>query len=269
MKNKKYDVVIKSHQKDYFKLNLVVDSIKYLNPQPSKIYILSKDGYVPKGTDYSSIINPVMDSDVVPYIDRSKLNHRPNWNWINLVSLFQTFTEQDLYFDIQSDNFFLKNIDLFDDLGKPKIFRSTANHVNVYGWRPYFNFSETVFNLPKMSAGFSYIIEFLMYDKNHLKKLTEMYDSFESMMQVIYSNINSDSYPADQEIFGNLAEKYFSNEYCFVDNFPVHFSGKEVAIHGEPTIEDVMYYIENVGKGYPFGSGATENLSACSFHTWI
>jgi hypothetical protein len=266
---KKYDVVIKAAEKDYFKLNLVVDSIEYLNPQPSKIYILSKDGYVPTGTDYTSILQPVMDSDVVPYIDRSKLNHRPNWNWINLVSLFQDFTEQDLYFDIQSDNFFLKKIDLFDESGRPKIFRSVANCANIYGWKPYFNFSESVFGLPKMSSGFSYIIEFLMYNKNHLKKLIGMYDSFESMMEVIYSNVNQNSYPADQEIFGNLAEKYFNDEYCFVDNFPVHFNGKEVAVEGEPTLTDILEYIDSVKKGSPLGgSGTTSNVYACSYHTW-
>lgn len=253
----KYDVVIKSAAKDYFKLNLVVDSIKFLNPQPSKIYILSQDGYLPKGTDYDSKLQDVLDSDVTPFIDRSKLKHRPNWNWINLVSLFQTFTEQDLYFDIQSDNFFLKQIDLFDKTGNPKIFRSTVNHVNVSGWRPYFNFSEKIFNLPKMSNGFSYIIEFLMYNKKHLRKLVEMYDSFENMMDNIYSNVNDDSYPADQEIFGNLIEKYFKDEYVFVDDFPVHFTGTE----GNPSIDEITNYINAVKNQLP-------NVFSCAYHTW-
>lgn len=254
---KKYDVVIKSAPKDYFKLNLVVDSIKFLNPTPSKIYILSKDGYLPKGTDYDSKMQAVLDSDVVPFIDRKKLNHRSNWNWINLVSLFQDFTEQDLYFDIQSDNFFLRDIDLFDENGNVKIFRSTVNHVNVSGWRPYFNFSEKVFNLPKISSGFSYIIEFLMYNKVHLKKLTEMYESFDSMMDVIYSNINNDSYPADQEIFGNLVEKYFQDQYTFVDNFPVHFTGTE----GDPKLVDIVQYINAVKMQLP-------EVVSCAYHTW-
>lgn len=263
---KKYDIVIKSHKKDYFKLNLVVDSIKFLNPQPSKIYILSEDGYLPNGTDYETSLISVKDSDVTPFIDKNRLNHRPNWNWVNLVSLFQNFTEQDLYFDIQSDNFFIKQIDLFDELGRPKIFRSTANHINVSGWKPYFNFSERIFNLPKISNGFSYIIEFLMYDKKHLKTLTDMYESFDSMMEIIYPIVNNNCYPADQEIFGNLAEKYFKDEYCFVDNFPVHFTGTE----GQPTIHDILEYIYKIKSNIPVpGSGATSNVFSCSYHTWI
>lgn len=253
----KYDVVIKSAEKDYFKLNLVVDSIQYLNPQPSKIYILSKDGYSPKGTDYESIIQPVMDSDVVPFIDRSKLRHRPNWNWINLVSLFQDFTEQDFYFDIQSDNFFLKEIDLFDPSGKPKIFRSTVNPLNVNGWEPYFNFSRSVFNLPKMSQGFSYIIEFLMYNKNMCKKLWEEYSSFDEMMKTIYLNIDDNSYPADQEIFGNLVEKYFKDQYIFVDNFPVHYTGTE----GDLKLKNIVEYINLVKTQIP-------HIVSCAYHTW-
>jgi hypothetical protein len=254
---RKYDIVIKSSSKDYHKLGLVVESIKFLNPQPSKIFILSKDGYKPKDTAYDSIIQTVMDSDVTPFIDRTKLNHRPNWNWINLVSLFQNFTEQDLYFDIQSDNFFVKKIDLFDSDGKVKIFRSTANITNANGWKPYFDFSEKIFDLPKMSNGFSYIIEFLMYDKNHTKKLLEQYDSFDNLLEIIYKNINNNCYPADQEIFGNLAEKHFKNEYCFVDNFPVHFTGSEK----DPSYEEVVNYINQVKEYLP-------NIYSCSFHTW-
>ena len=41
----KYDVVIKSHPKDYYKLDLVVESLQYLNPQPENVYILTPDGF--------------------------------------------------------------------------------------------------------------------------------------------------------------------------------------------------------------------------------
>lgn len=254
----KYDVVIKSAAKDYFKLPLVVDSIQFLNPQPSKIYILSQNGYLPKGTDYESKLVAVKDSEITPFINRKKLTHRPNWNWINLVSLFQNFTEQDFYFDIQSDNFFLNPIDLFTEDGKPRIFRSTVNHVNVSGWPPYFNFSERVFDIPKMSNGFSYIIEFLMYNKNLTKKLIEPYSSFEEMMEVVYSNVNQNSYPADQEIFGNLLEKHFPTEYSFVDNFPVYFTGTESLDIG---LDQIQKYILDVRTQLP-------NVVSCSFHSW-
>jgi hypothetical protein len=256
----KYDVTIKAHQKDYHKLEIVVDSLKYLNPEPENIYILTQDGFYPKNTIFDDKIVFIKDDQVTPYIDRSKLTHRPNWNWINLVSILQDFTENDLYLDVQSDNFFTKPIDLFDEQGRPKIFQSTVNPGNNIGHRPYFEFSEKVFDLDKVSDGYSYIIEFLMYDKKLLRQLFKKYDSVDDMLEIIYQNVNDNSYPADQEIFGNLVEKHFPEKYCFVPNTPVYLSG--VGDGMNVTQDYLRSYIEDVKHHMP-------HVIACSHHTWI
>lgn len=256
----KYDVVIKSHQKDYHKLGLVVDSIQYLNPEPENIYILTQDGFYPKNTIFNDKIIFIKDEQIIPYIDRRKLTHRPNWNWVNLVSLLQTFTTNDLYFDVQSDNFFTQQIDLFDEQGRPKIFQSTANPLNNQGHRPYFEFSEKVFGIKKNSEGYSYIIEFLMYDRKLLKELFKKFDSVDDMLQVIYQNINNSSYPADQEIFGNFVEKYFPEKYCFVSNTPVSLEG--IGGGMEVSQEYLKEYINTIKVQRP-------DIIACSHHTWI
>lgn len=253
-----YDVVIKSHPKDYYKLDLVVESLKYLNPQPKNIYILTPDGYYPEGTSYDDKIIYITDDQVTPFIDRNRLNHRPNWNWINLVSIFQTFTENDLYFDVQSDNFFTQPIDLFDSNGRPKIFQSISNDGNNRGHRPYFEFSEKVFDLPKMGQGYSYIIEFLMYDRKLLKKIIGKYSSFDQMMEKIYSNVNPSSYPADQEIFGNLIEKYFPENYSIIKNVNVEIKGSYMQ---SPSREEILSLIEETKN--------KKDFVACSYHTWI
>ncbi len=256
----KYDVVIKSHQKDYHKLELVVDSLKYLNPEPDNIYILTQDGFYPKNTIFHDKIIFIKDAQVTPYIDRARLTHRPNWNWINLVSILQEFTENDLYLDVQSDNFFTQPIDLFDEQNRPKIFQSTVNPGNNKGHRPYFQFSEKVFGLEKVSEGYSYIIEFLMYDRKLLKELFKKFDSVDNMLEVIYENIDDSSYPADQEIFGNLVEKYFPEKYCFVPNTPVHLDGVGDGLNvSQKYLEE---YIKQVKIQRP-------DVIACSHHTWI
>lgn len=252
----KYDVVIKSHPKDYYKLDLVVESLKYLKPQPENIYILTPDGFYPKNTSYDSKIIYITDEQVTPFIDRSKLTHRPNWNWINLVTIFQTFTENDLYLDVQSDNFFIKEIDLFNEDGKQKIFQSSYNGCNNEGHKPYFNFSEKVFNLPKMNYGYSYIIEFLLYDRKKLSKLLDGYSSFEELLKCCYNNVNQESYPADQEIYGNLLEKYFSSECEFVPNFP----NVQLGDYTPPTRSELINFIEfNKKEGKFF---------TCGYHTY-
>lgn len=256
----KYDVVIKSHKKDYHKLELVVDSLKYLNPEPENIYILSPDGFYPKNTVFDSKIIYITDDQVNPFIDRSRLTHRPNWNWINLVSVLQDFTENDYYLDVQSDNFFTKSIDLFDKYGKPKIFQSTVNPGNNVGHRPYFNFQEKVFDIPKVQQGYSYIIEFLMYDKKILKEyFNKKYSNFDDMMENIYINVNDQSYPADQELFGNLVEKYYSDRYTFVPDTPVYLDGVS---NQDVSVECIKEYIQRIQKEKP-------EIIACSHHTWI
>lgn len=257
--NKKYDVVIKAHQKDYYKLDLVVESLRYLNPQPENVYILSPDGFYPQGTYYDDKIVYITDDQVTPFIDKTRLNHRPNWNWINLVSILQTFTENDLYFDVQSDNFFTQPVDLFDSNGRPRIFQSISQECNNKGHRPYFEFSENVFDLPKMGEGYSYIIEFLMYDRRLLKKLIDQYDTFDFMMETIYNNVNQQSYPADQEIFGNLIEKHFPNEYEIVKNVPVEIAG---SYYVSPPREELVQFIENTKQN-------KKECISCSYHTWI
>lgn len=252
----KYDVVIKAHPKDYFKLDLVIESIKYLNPQPENIYILSPDGFYPKNTTYDSKIIYITDDQVTPYINRSKLNHRPNWNWINLVTIFQSFTENDLYLDVQSDNFFIKEIDLFSSSGKPRIFQSTINTINNEGHKPYFNFSEKVFDIPKNNIGYSYIIEFVLYDKKKLAKLLDNYSNIDELLEVCYNNINQNSYPADQEIYGNLLEKYFDSEYEFVPNFPIIHNGTSIPPSRKELEDFITYYKEQ------------NNHFACSYHTY-
>ena len=116
-------------------MDLVIETFHFLNPLPDKIYILSPDGYYPEGTSFDDKIIYITDDQVEPFIDRTRLTHRPNWNWINLVSILQKFTENDLYLDVQSDNFFVKPIDLFDESGRPRIFQNSYNDINNEGHR--------------------------------------------------------------------------------------------------------------------------------------
>jgi hypothetical protein len=65
------------------------------------------------------------------------------------------------------------------------------------------------------------------------------------------------SYPADQEIFGNLLEKYFPNDYEFVQDFPILHVGH----HIPPSKETLVNFIEkNKSEG---------KFSSCSYHTYL
>jgi len=252
-----YDVVIKSHKKDYYKLPYVISSLKHLRPAFDNIYLVSEDGYVPD-CDFMDKIIPIKDKEVAPYIDKSRFKYRYNWAWVNMLSLTQEFTKNDLYFDVQADQIFLKDIELFDGGGRPRIFTTKANMANNGEWTPYFNFSRDMFGIDKITHGSSYIIEFMMYDKNKLKKLYENYESKQSMIELSYESINPNSYPADQEIFGNLIEKDFSDQYEIVGPIETYITGK---FAGENDPHEFLKYIEGIKQNYP-------NAIACSFHTY-
>ena len=214
----RYDVVIKSHHKDYLKLELVIDScIKHLKPQPKNIYLITFDGIKLK-KKHESIVTHIKDRDVVPHIDRKRLKHRPNWVWVNLVSILQQNTECDLYLDVQSDNVFLQDVNVFSESGNPILFRSRANKYNCRGHLPYFRFSKEMFDNEKtIGSDYTYISEFIMYDKRILRTLVDKHfnGSVEALIEKAISIVCDDSYPADQEIYGFLVESRFADKYDY------------------------------------------------------
>ena len=82
------------------------------------------------------------------------------------------------------------------------------------------------------------------------------YSSIDELLECCYNNINAESYPADQEIYGNLLEKYFSSECEFVSDFPNLQRGSFTA----PSREELEEFIENNKK--------QDNLFLCGYHTY-
>lgn len=251
-----YDVTIKAHPKDYYKLPYVIASLKHLKPQFDNIYIVSPDGHIPNSVFKNKIV-PIKDDEVTPFIDKTKFKHRYNWSWVNMLSLTQEFTNNDLYFDVQADNFFLNDVELFSEDGRPRLFKTKANPNNNNVWSPYFNFSKKMFDLDKVTHGSSYIIEFIMYDKNKLKSLYEPYEK-NSMIEKSYSIINENCYPADQEIFGNLIESRFPDSYEIVNPVETYLQGDTKR---DENINRTIDYIAKIKSQYP-------NAIACSHHTY-
>lgn len=253
-----YDVTIKAHPKDYYKLDFVLDSLIFLHPQPENVYIISPDGFVPDNKKYFDKIVAVKDSQIIPNINKNNLNYRKNWTWQNIVSILQDVTKNDLYLDIQADNFFINDIELFDINGKPNIFRSTQNSINNDGHPPYFNFNKNVFNLERKWNGYSYIIEFMLYDKKILKDFfNKNFESSDKLLNKIYENINESSYLGDQEFYGNLIDNHYKNHYNFINNFPIVLDGS----HKDVSIDFIKQYSINIKNTNP-------EIVAFSYHTW-
>lgn len=246
-----YDAVIKSAPKDYIKLKYVINSLKHLNPQPSKIYIISPDGFKPTDTIYDEKLVSIFDDEVFPGADRNKILHRKNWVFQNFMSVFQDVTEQEYYLDIQSDNFFVNNVDLFEN-GKPKFFIS-PQHSHYH--KPYFNFSKTMFDIERLAPD-SFIVEFMMYNKSITKQILSGYESFNDLFDKSCEIIGPKCYLADQELYGNWCLKNAPDVYIVEENVKTKMIGKHYPDNfNEEEIQSVLSEV------YP------EDV-AVSLHTW-
>jgi len=252
-KNPKYDVLIKSGTKDYVKLPFVIETIKFLNPQPEKIFLINPDGFKPEGTSYDDKLVAVKDEVVFPGCDRQKLNHRPNWCFATFMALFQDVTEQDYYLDIQSDNLFVNPVELFNEEGKPKFFMS-PQHSHYH--QQYFNYSKSMFNLDRVGSD-SFIIDFMMYNKKVSKEILEPYGDFNNLYEKSCEIINGNCYPTEQDLFANWCLKHKPDMYEVVTDVQTKMMGKTwPANYTSKEVEDIL-------KKYK-----DSDLTAFSIHTW-
>jgi len=250
----KYDVLIKSGTKDYAKLRHVINSIKFLNPQPSKVFLINPDGFKPENSDYDSKIVVIKDDEVFPGCDRKNIVHRPNWCFATFVALFQDVTEQDFYLDIQSDNFFIKPLDLFSDEGKPIFFMSPQHsHYHL----PYFLFSQKMFDLERVGDD-SFIIDFMMYNKKMSKEMLKPYgDDFNVFFNEACKNITSKIYPTEQDCFANWCLKHHSGEYSIQKDIQTILEGKDFPKnYTEQEVENIL------------NTRVFNDEIAISLHTW-
>ena len=177
-----YDVVIKSHPKDYNKLKYVIESLKYLHPQPEGIYLISPSGFVPLEYKDDQRIHSFRDEQVLPPVDKYRILHRAGWMYQMMISLFQSATKNDLYLDVCSDNFFVGDIDLFGEDGRPIFFQSPQR--KQYHW-PVFAFNKNVYGLPgrpndkfHLDKPDSFIVEFMMYNRKISRELLDILGGF-------------------------------------------------------------------------------------------
>lgn len=252
--NKKYDVIIKSGVKDYCKLKNVINSIKFLNPQPSKIYLINPDGYRPENTNYDDKIVTVRDEEALPGCDREELKYRKNWCFSQFISLFQDVTEQDYYLDIQSDNFFLNEIDLFDEEEKPKFFMSPQHS---HYCEAYFKFMEHMFDLERI-ADDSFIVEFMMYNKKITREFLKKYNNDHKIFFKEACEITKkECCISDQDSYANWCLKYHPEKYQVVRGVHTELKGKLYPeTYTEEEINDILQYYKDT------------TAVAISLHTW-
>ena len=115
---KKYDIVIVSHEKDFNNIKFIVEySQKNLNFDSIHLILSERKEF----TDLE-LVKTLTDKPIflhketsVLQIDKTRINHRPNWIYQMMLKMFQNVTSNDDFLIIESDCLILKEINFFEN----------------------------------------------------------------------------------------------------------------------------------------------------------
>jgi hypothetical protein len=155
----KYDVIIPAGKKDVHRVPFCVASLKYLNPQPENVFIVTPDPSL-----VSLPVNVLADADVF------KFTKKGNWVFQQFVKLFQPFTPNDLYLSVDADLIFAQPFNVFDEGGKLVFFRYK-----------FAGNADSVFKFIEVSLGIPRVIphvmmsHFMMFNRPVCRELMERF----------------------------------------------------------------------------------------------
>ena len=238
----KYDVVLLSHPKDYVKIPFCLESLRFLNPAPSNVYAVSPHLLKLDG------VTCMKDEDAL-FIKTDDIKYRrKNWIYQQLIKLLQGFTENDLYMCVDSDLIFNRELTVLKN-EKPTFFISNREQ----HYPAYFTFTKQYLDLEKQ-VPFTFINDFMMFDKNILEKMIPDKRKFVNDVNEIVSDT---CLLSEFETYGNYVVKYF----------PEHYNMKQTKVltHGkffeeDPwTSDEIKELVEN---------NVDEDIDLFTIHTW-
>jgi len=214
--SKKIDVFIVCCKKDYLKLPYCVDSVRRNIKNIDEIHICSPEKIEVEGTIWH-------DEKDILHVDKSRISHRPNWVYQQLLKLFQNVTKTEYYLTIDSDTIVNRPIEFFNENGNPIWYKGFPQ--NNY---PYFRFMKEMFGLEKV-VNFSFIADMNFFNKNLIAEMLNRYGhTIESFLEKLYNITKHDEcYIGEPELYGNYVMKYHPELYE-IRQLKMRMYGKEV-----------------------------------------
>jgi hypothetical protein len=203
-----YDLIIPCHPKDYFKLKYCISScVEFLNPKPQNIYIVSPNEF--SFTSPSIPIHSIQDEFAIR-TDINDINfQRKNWIYQQFIKLGQDFTKNDMYLCVDSDLFFNKPIELFDE-DKPKFFISDREQHH----QPYFNFMKISHDLDRQ-VDHTFINDFMMFDRSVCHEIIgNDLSNLSPLLGFCNKNLSDDCLLSEFELYGNYVSKHYPDLYA-------------------------------------------------------
>ena len=250
---KNYDIVIVSHEKDFNNIKFIVEySQKNLKFDSIHLILSERKEFTDLELVKTLTDKPVflhIETDVLQ-VDKTRINHRPNWIYQMMLKMFQNVTDNDNFLIIESDCLILKEIDFFEN-GKTILYLCRdQEHI------PYFKFN----NILGFGREYnhSFISEFMMYDKQIVKDMLSKSNcnDVDDFLEIVYNNTNNDCYPADYELYGNFCFKYHRDKID-VKHLNYNFFGRESRISPFWNDDEIRNLINT-----------NSDKEVISFHTW-
>jgi hypothetical protein len=236
---KKYDIVIVSHEIDFYKIKFVIEKIEKNLKNFEEIHLIlsEREEYLDKEIIEKLTSKPIFyhkESEILK-IDKNKIKYRPNWIYQMLLKFFQNVTKNDNFLAMESDAVINKPLEFFNE-DKTIFYLGNDQH-----HKPYFNFSEKLIGVGR-EYDYSFISDIIMYDKKILKEIlikSGCNDSNE-FLSLIYNIIDSENYPAENELYGNYCYKYHRDDFE-MRKFNNVYSGR----HHHWSDEEIRYFIDS------------------------
>lgn len=208
--NKKYDLVILAHPKDYVKISFCLQAcLKHLEPKPEEIYLVTPDGI-----SISEDVISIKDSDTINIKAEDIKYRRQNWIFKQLVNLFQDFTTNDLYMSVDSDVIFNNTIRVFENNKLNFFITDRDDHPAgkddfISRNRAYFHFSRVMHNLDRQTDH-TFINDFMLFDKNICRDICDNEVEYLTRCNKV---MDEECLLGEYELYGHYVTKYFPDRY--------------------------------------------------------
>ena len=246
----KYDILIPAHEKDFSKLRFVYDSILKNLKGFDKFYCISNIK-IPEALRISNV-NYFTDDEVLDFdFSILKMQKRVGWYRQQFIKHFQQVTG-DNYLITESDNIYLKPVDIIED-GKPTfLLGKDQNHA------PYYQITQKLFGFGR-EYPYSFINEVMYIKRDYINELVALtpynkYGYFNLIMTEI-NRMDEASGMSDYDLYGNFVAKYHPNEYNYKKVETVVLSK-----HKEWTPEEIQQRIDLLSRS---------NNVMVKLHTWL
>lgn len=155
-----YDVIIPAGKKDVHRVPFCVASLKYLNPQPQHVIVVTPDPSLVN----IPFISVIADDNVFKFAKKG------NWVFQQFVKLFQHFTPNDLYLSVDADLIFAQPFNVFGENDKLTFFRyEFAGNTDAA-----FKFIEVSLGIPRVIPH-TMMSHFMMFNRPVCRELMERF----------------------------------------------------------------------------------------------